>query len=242
MAARPVVDSFIGTAGVPPWPRLWCYNTGSGWTGEAQTYTSSTDNVSLDGNGHLAITARRAPDGSYTSGRIKTEGSLTMGYGRVEATILMPPGPGLLPAFWLLGSNYPTVGGLAAGEIDIIECVRGTIQHTIHGPGADGADYNDGAGVNVWKVPVIDPTSRFRTYWAERSKDKIVIGVDTTTTATFTPASLPPGGQWVFNDQPMFAILNLAVGDVGNSWVGAPDPSTPFPQTMLVDSFRFTPS
>jgi beta-glucanase (GH16 family) len=51
---------------------------------------------------------------------------------------------------------------------------------------------------------------------------------------TFTPAQLPSGKQWVF-DHPFAILLDLAVG--GN-FVGAPDATTPFPQTMLVDYVR----
>ena len=49
-----------------------------------------------------------------------------------------------------------------------------------------------------------------------------------------TPADLRPGARWVF-DHPFFIILNVAVG---GSFVGAPDASTQFPQTMLVDWVR----
>ena len=49
-----------------------------------------------------------------------------------------------------------------------------------------------------------------------------------------TPANLPAGTEWVF-DQPFFLLLNLAVG--GN-WPGAPDERTEFPQRMLVDYVR----
>ena len=46
-----------------------------------------------------------------------------------------------------------------------------------------------------------------------------------------TRADLKPGWKWVF-DKPFFLILNLAVG---GDWPGNPDPTTVFPQTMLVD-------
>ena len=42
------------------------------------------------------------------------------------------------------------------------------------------------------------------------------------------------GGRWVF-EHPFFIILNVAVG--GN-FVGPPNASTVFPQTMLVDYVR----
>ena len=49
-----------------------------------------------------------------------------------------------------------------------------------------------------------------------------------------TPGDLPAGGSWVF-DHPFFIILNVAVG---GHFVGPPDESTVFPQTMLVDWVR----
>jgi len=81
-------------------------------------------------------------------------------------------------------------------------------------------------------------TEDFHTYWVTREKDDITIGVDDFILGAFTPESLPPGGQWVFNG-PMFALLNVAVG---GDWPGLPDRSTPFPATMKVDWFRFDPS
>jgi beta-glucanase (GH16 family) len=49
-----------------------------------------------------------------------------------------------------------------------------------------------------------------------------------------TRADLQPGWKWVF-DKPFFLILNLAVGGY---WPGDPDPTTVFPQSMLVDYVR----
>ena len=240
-SAPPVVDDFNGPGGSPPDPALWCYNTGGNWPGELQTYTNDPANVSLDGLGHLAITAHRAADGTVTSGRIKTEGRLAVGYGRVEASIKMPPGPGILPAFWLLGANYDTVGSLAAGEIDIVEYVRGQLNFTVHGPAGDG-DYNGGGrGVNVSRDLGFDPSAGFHRYWVVRSPNKIVIGVDETTTSVVTPKTLPPGGQWVFNAQPMIITINFAVGGTEDGWPGMPDADTPFHQTMLIDYVRYQP-
>ena len=234
-------DPFSGPAGTPPSSHLWCYNTGGGWPNELQTYTASPANVGLDGKGHLAITAIREPDGSFTSGRIKTEGKLSMGYGLVEARIKFPPGPGILPAFWLLGANYNQVGDPECGEIDIVEWVRGVLHFTIHGPQGDG-DYNgNGEGVSVAYPPPFDPTADYHDYWARREPDKITLGVDGTTTAIFTPDTLPAGGRWVFNDTKMFAVLNFAVGGTPDGWPGMPEADTPFPQRMMIDWFRYVP-
>jgi beta-glucanase (GH16 family) len=54
---------------------------------------------------------------------------------------------------------------------------------------------------------------------------------------TFTPDDVGRDSPWVFND-PMFALINLAVG---GDWPGAPDDSTEFPATMIVDWVRFEP-
>ena len=66
------------------------------------------------------------------------------------------------------------------------------------------------------------------------SPGKIVFTLDGVPYATRTPASLPAGGQWVF-DKPFYLILNLAVG--GN-FPGPPDATTHFPAKMLVDWVR----
>ena len=227
-------DEFDMRAGSRADPGLWGYDTGTGWGagGEVQTYTDSADNVYQDGD-HLVLQAVRTDDG-YTSGRIKTQGRFEMVYGRVEAHIKMPPGPGTLPAFWLLGSDYPEVGHPESGEIDIIEYVQGRLHFTIHGPGT-GED-----GVSRVRAPAFDPSADFHTYWAERSPGMITIGVDDITTAVLTPDSLPAGATWVY-DKPMFAVLSFAVGSEG-SWAGTPPKGTPFPQQMVVDWFRYTAS
>jgi beta-glucanase (GH16 family) len=52
--------------------------------------------------------------------------------------------------------------------------------------------------------------------------------------AKATPASLPPGAQWVYNGHPFHILLDLAVG----GWPGNPNSSTVFPATMRVSWVR----
>jgi len=136
-----------------------------------------------------------------------------------------------------LGSNMETVGWPLCGEIDIMELVNSatTYHVTLHGP-QGSSDYLGGDGVGT-EGPIADLATDFHTYWVNRQLDKVTMGVDGTTLGEFTPSSLPPGADWVFN-QPMYALLNVAVG---GDWAGPPDESTPFPATMLVDWFRYTP-
>ena len=58
--------------------------------------------------------------------------------------------------------------------------------------------------------------------------------MDGTAFLAVTPSNLPPDTEWVF-DHPFFVILNVAVG---GTFVGPPDSTTVFPQTMLVDWVR----
>ena len=76
-------DEFNGPRGSTPDPANWQFETGgNGWGNrELQYYTARPSNASLDGAGHLAITARRefytGSDGvtrHYTSALIQTAG------------------------------------------------------------------------------------------------------------------------------------------------------------------------
>ena len=237
-----VFDDFLGPAGSPPDSALWDYDIGPYQDAGLQTYTKSPENVRLDGQGHLVIQALRTPSG-YTSARPVTRGKLSMLYGTMTARIQFPSGQGIWPAFWMLGSNADTVGWPQCGEIDLMELINaGTEYHvTLHGPQGD-TDYFGGveAGGRVVGTsgPIAELTKDFHNYWLNWQQNSITIGVDETTLGAFTPASLPPGAQWVFN-RPMYALLNIAVG---GPWPGPPNASTPFPATMLVDWFRYTPN
>ena len=245
--AGTVIDNFNGPAGSRPNPALW--SSAVGWDAGLQTYTDSPDNVRLDGQGHLIIQALNTPD-VHTSGRVVTQGNLDMLYGAMTARIKFPSGQGIWPAFWQLGSTYnqatnnaqgPT-GWPGCGEIDVMELVNNgkTYYVTLHGPQGNTAYYGgvNGTGQVVGTSgPIADLTGDFHDYWVMREPDIIVVGVDDTMLATFTPASLPAGGTWVFN-KPFFAVFNIAVG---GRWPGPPDNTTPWPATMLVDSFSYTP-
>jgi beta-glucanase (GH16 family) len=232
-----VFDDFLGPAGSRPDPNLWSYDIGPssvhGWeAGSLQTYTDSPDNVRLDGQGHLIIEARKSGS-NYTSGRVVTRGRLNMLYGKVSARIKMPSGQGLWPAFWLLGADerWPQ-----SGEIDVIELPSKSDVYnaTLHGPirGTSDTQQVQSSG------PIPDLSTDFHEYWVRRIPDSITVGIDQQVLGVFTPSSLAPGSQWVY-DTPMYALLNVAVG---GDWPGPPNGSTPFPASMVVDWFRFDPN
>ena len=117
----------------------WTYDLGGGGFGnnELEFYTNSPQNAYVS-NGLLHIVALTNGSG-YTSARMKTQGKQSWAYGRMEARIQIPRGQGIWPAFWMLGTNFPSVPWPACGEIDIMENIgntsdQGTDHGTIHGP------------------------------------------------------------------------------------------------------------
>jgi beta-glucanase (GH16 family) len=233
-ATTAVGDEFEGPAGTPPNPALWNHQLAAdGAHGQHWAYTNFPSNASLDGNGNLAITALRQdipiPGGvlEYTSARLHTQGHLDLCTGRLAARMKFPPGQlGLRPTFFLLGSDCATVGWPECGEVDVMEQAIGLAGSTMHGPGYD--------------LPVgapLDVSDDWHEYWMRWAPDNVVVGIDGQEIATWTPASLPPGTAWIFNNRPMSVILTVNVGGPG----GPPDASTQFPTTLLVDWLRYTP-
>lgn len=230
-------DEFNGTAGTSPDATKWVTDIGTGQLGwgnnELQYYTNNASNLQQDGNGNLLITAKQENFGgsSFTSARIKTQGKFAYGYGRYEARIKTPTGPGIWPAFWMLGDNINTVSWPQCGEIDIME-QKGNQSHitygTIHGPGYAG-------GNSIGKMYGLQNgrfDADFHIYAVEWGEDYIDFFVDDYLYQHVTPNDA--NGQWVFN-QNFFLILNVAVG---GSFAGFPTTGTPFPQNMMIDYVR----
>lgn len=229
-------EEFTGPAGESPDPTKWRFDVGEDWGNSQLEYdTARPENVSLDGEGHLVITARAESYGGreFTSGRINTRGFFARERGRFEARIRLPTGRGIWPAFWLLGANFGEVGWPACGEIDIME-YRGqepnTLHGSLHGPGYSGGNAVTGAIEVEGEGLHLD----FHVYGVEWDVERITWTLDGEPLRTATPDDLPAGAPWVF-DHPFFVILNVAVG--GN-FVGPPDETTTFPQSMLVDWVR----
>lgn len=229
-------DEFSQADGAPPDSSKWGYDIGgSGWgNNELQYYTNRTQNSRVE-DGKLVIEARAEAYGgrNHTSARLLTKGRWSWTYGRIEARIKVPAGRGIWPAFWMLGANIDSTGWPACGEIDIMEHIGSepaTVHGTLHGPG-----YSGGGGISgdhaLTGAALSDDFHVFAIEWEE---NRIRWFIDGQAYFTITPANLPNGSNWVFN-QPQFLILNVAVG--GN-WPGNPDGSTVFPQRMTVDYVR----
>ena len=215
-------------------PANWTYDLGAGgWgNGEAENYTDRPENTRLE-NGMLVIEARQEKyQGSYyTSARLKTEGLQEFQYGRVEARLKVPAGKGMWPAFWLLGSNFSTVGWPDCGEIDIMEYIGkepDLIMGTMHGPGYSGA-----LGFGKWNRQHYNIADDFHTYAVEWDQNQITWYYDDVAYSTYA-RSVVGNRKWVF-DQPFFIILNLALGGQFPGPIGL---DTHFPAQMSVDYVR----
>ncbi len=225
-------------------PTKWQYDTGgSGWgNNELEYYTSGTSNAVIE-NGALVITATQDGASSYdcwygpcqyTSARLNTSGEFTQQYGLFEASIQIPEGSGVWPAFWMLGTNIGSVGWPNCGEIDIMENIGSTpdsVYGTTHGPGP--GNYPD-VGLSGTDTAGSPFGGGFHLYATEWSANEVDFYVDGNLYWSVTPSSLPAGATWVW-DQPFFLLLNFAVG--GN-WPGSPNGTTSWPQQMIVDYVR----
>lgn len=212
----------------------WTFDIGAGgWgNGEAQYYTDRPENAYTE-DGMLVIEARqeRFEESYYTSARLKSEGLQEFQYGRMEARLRVPAGRGLWPAFWMLGSNFRTVGWPDSGEIDIMEYIGrepDLIFGTIYGPGYSGA-----LGLSKWNRQEFNIADDFHTYAIEWDENQITWFFDGEAYNTYTREDVGTR-DWPF-DQPFFFILNLALGGQLPGPIGL---DTEFPARYLVDYVR----
>jgi beta-glucanase (GH16 family) len=227
-------DDFEGSAGSPPNPAYWDYDTGR-WgagVGEQQYYTNRTDNARLDGNGILDIVARPETyaGAGYTSARLQTRGKASFQPPiRIAARMQIPAGTGLIAQFWTLGTDLFTRGWPQCGEIDIVE-VKGDSPHDAqfhtHSASLTGSDYSVG---DTWTSPA-SLAEGFHDYRVDWYDTTIEFYVDGALRFTVHRANLP-SVAWSFST-PHYLTLNTAVG---NRWIGYPDSTTPWPAVLRVD-------
>ena len=226
-------DEFDGSALDPA---KWDYETGGGGWGnnELEYYTNTTDNAFVTG-GSLNIVARQQAQGgrNYTSARLITKGKQNFTFGRVDVRAKLPRGQGIWPAIWMLGADIDQNNWPKCGEIDMME-LRGQEPNkfltTMHF-GSSTADHRlKGSPDQVLASGSF--SDAYHIFSSVRSKDQIRFYLDGNLYYTFTGSDASP---YPFNN-PFFAILNVAVG---GDFLGSPDATTVFPQTMQVDYVRY---
>jgi beta-glucanase (GH16 family) len=230
-------DEFDGPSGQAPDATKWTPRVGAATANkELEYYTDRAENLALDGNGFLVITARSEAyeDRDYTSARIETGEKFEQAYGRFESRIKIPRGQGIWPAFWIMGNNSEA-GWPGRGELDIMEN-RGkepTINvGAMHGPGYSGSE--------DFRAEYVVPEGLwqdFHVFSVEWEENVVRWYVDDNLYQTRTPEDLAerdPSLVWVY-DHPFYVIMNVAVG---GAFPGDPDDTTPFPQSLVADWVR----
>lgn len=222
-----------------PDPAKWVYEFGVSGYGneEKQNYTDRVENACYsveDGEGCLKITALadNYQGVQYSSARIRTEGRFATTYGRFEARMKLPFGPGMWPAFWLLGANYATDSWPKCGEIDIMEnkgYQPNIVSSALHCPNHyGGTPFTSTFGYQDQRFD-----TGFHTYAVEWDHSRISFYVDNRLYHVVTADQMAKE-DWAF-DHDFFIILNLAVGGV---FGGDPTADTVFPQSLYVDYVR----
>ncbi|WKU02214.1 carbohydrate-binding protein [Micromonospora soli] len=258
-------DDFTGASGSLPSAANWIIDTGTSYpggpanwgTGEIQTYTANTANLSQDGAGNLRITPLRDGAGRWTSARIETvrtdfkppAGGVLAMEGRIQMpNVTGAAAAGYWPAFWSLGSpyrgNYQNWPGI--GEIDVMENVNGLNQvwGTLHCGVAPGGPCNEFNGLgNIRACPGSACQAAFHTYrteWdASVSPQQLRWYVDGQLFHTVSQSQVgdPYWGQMTSHGG-YFLLLNVAMGGSfpnGVAGFTTPTASTVPGRPMLVD-------
>ncbi len=217
----------------------WSYQIGDGcdqslcgWgNNELQSYQESNVVVS---NGSLKITAKkeRIRGAQYTSGRINSKGKGDFTYGRFEASIKLPAGDGLWPAFWMLSTDELYGSWPQSGEIDIMEYVASTpneILGYIHYGDLYPNNQSQGNSIELNNDVFYNAFHEFAIEW---EPGEIRWFMDGILYSKKTPDDISPS-NWPF-DKDFHFLLNVAVG--GN--LGGDVVDSMLPATMEVDYVR----
>lgn len=257
-------DDFTGSANTLPSSNNWLFTTGTQYpngpanfgTGEIQTYTTSTQNIGLDGSGNLKITPIRNSSGQWTSARIETKRTNfkppSGGVLRIEGRLQMPnvtgaAAAGYWPAFWALGSpyrgNYWNWPGI--GELDIMENVNGVNQvwGTLHCGVNPGGPCNETNGLGATRAcPNSNCQGNFHTYAIEwdTSVSPQVLRWYVDGVQFFSVNQNQVGSYWsdMTSHEGYFILLNVAMGGAfpnGVAGSSTPTGSTASGVPMLVD-------
>jgi beta-glucanase (GH16 family) len=224
-------------------PDNWTHEVGDRWhNNEQQAYTARPENSYVQ-DGNLVIVARREAfhGRSFTSARIISKHKQDFLYGRIEASIQLPRGGGMWPAFWMMPSDDAYGQWAASGEIDIMEArntpmeIRGNLHFGGRWPNntsSRSSAYSDGS----------DFSQDFHLYSMEWDPGEIRWYCDNklykTVNRWWTGGKEDNGTFPAPFDKRFYILLNVAVG--GN-YVRCLEPeciTADLPQQMTIDFVR----
>src|SRR5712672_1391056 len=233
-------------AGGAAWPdaRYWGgdgsdFKRKTTYNGEQQIYVDpryggqSTTPLGLDPfkvrDGVLSIVARRTPpelkavlfDNEYISGVLTSQSKFSQKYGYFEIRAKLPVGDGVWPAFWMLADD----GGWPP-EVDVLE--------------GRGQRPGDLVMTTHWRIPatqiietcgfdfsVPDASTGFHDYGVLWMQDRLIYFIDR---KPVSDIKVPVG----FED-PMYMIVNLAMGSKDFGGVGFVDAESPVAVEFEID-------
>mmetsp|Transcript_62556 Transcript_62556/g.104107 ORF Transcript_62556/g.104107 Transcript_62556/m.104107 type:complete len:418 (+) Transcript_62556:311-1564(+) len=230
-------------------PQKWRYEPSASMVPnlnqEQQRYLDHGGRTAVVRDGVLVITAVREPLWNSTvSARISTYHRFRFTFGVVEARLKVPWKQGFWPAFWMLGANVRELGWPACGEIDIMEVFghrRGrkacsTVHNEQHSWGT--RDPLDGGCVPLG--PIDEPQPGWHTWWLYWTPDRIAFYFDSEQKPIWSYArdkNNVSADQFPYTE-PMYFIINLAVGGNGPSETVDERALHPPGASLLVDYIR----
>jgi beta-glucanase (GH16 family) len=221
----------------------WNYDLGAGGWGNNESEYYAADNAVV-ANGLLTITAKvqNMGDAPYTSARIQTAQKKTFLYGKLSMRAKLPYSQAMWPAFWMLGADSNSQGGIyggdttwpGCGEIDIMEMIGGlsdgsgdyTTHGTLHYSNAGGRDPGP-SYADRYPQKLSQDFHIYELVWTPHSFTWLLDG-------TAFGTKIVDSDMTALN-KPMFVLINLAIGGAWGGWVNA---STVFPQSYQIDYVR----
>jgi beta-glucanase (GH16 family) len=225
----------------------WTYDYGGGGFGNGQfEYDTARHENSYITNGNLVIEARRENylGNQFTSARMRTQGRFAFKYGDLEARIKLPnTADGLWPAFWMMGNNFPGILWPNCGELDIVEMgsaagiAQGLQQELINCAVHYSNATNGYSNYVSWDTAPVDLTLDYHRYKVSWTPTTISYYLDDVQYGSF---DITADYLSEFH-QPMFPILNIAIGGYNPSYTGVYSPAgvtATMPARMYVDWIR----
>ncbi len=223
----------------------WSFQTGTGtehgltgWgNDEAQYYREENARVE---DGRLIIEARRESYGGmqYTSARLWTKPTFQQTYGRFEASIKLPVGAGLWPAYWMMPQDDVYGGWAASGEIDIMEAKGRSPHQSIGALHFGGSCPNNTHTHAVYHFPSGQSIADFNLYAIEWEAGEIRWYVNDVLIKTSTTWHTEGHAFPAPFDQDFYLLLNLAIGGTFDGGVLPPDALFNDPVLMEIEYVR----
>ena len=224
----------------------WGYEQGYVRNREKQLYVPFSVENSRVQDGNLIIEAQKETINistffrglfekrpAYTSASITTRNLWHWTYGRIEVRAKLPQGTGVWPAIWLLGIDKQHRGWPAKGEIDIMEYVgykKNKVHVALH---TKMRNHQNKKAVNK-EFEISNLANNYYTYAVEKYPDEIKFFIDDELLFSYEKEN-DNFDSWPF-DEPMYLIINLAIGGSWGGKYGIDD--TIFPQKFLIDYVR----